>query len=154
MCVFALGKSVREKSAANEFKAFCEENKKNRVLFKYLVRIYTHCNMFISIYNIFFARPHEASSSSTALNVRRFSYLYNFFSFIMNRMKMKMNVCTIIYNYKVKSEEERQRKKMQEASFNNLNKQRVKHTFFIREKMCTKNILYSSVEIYMKKDQV
>lgn len=46
-------------------------------------------------------------------------------------------------------------KKMQEASFNNLNKQRVKHTFFLFAKKCAQKIvLYSSVEIYIKRSSM
>jgi len=134
VCVFALGKSVREKSAANEFKAFLwREWKKNRVLFKYLLRI--HIAICSFLYTIFFC---EAPRSIIIINnIERAEILlliriFFSFYFIMNRMKMKMNVCMIIYNYKVKSEKERQQK-MQEASFNNLNKQRVKHTFFSRK---------------------
>lgn len=115
VCVFALGKSVRKKSAANEFKAFFVKRMKKIAYYLNISSVYTLQYVHFFIQYFFLRGPtkhHHHQQHWTcgdSLTYTNIFYLF-FLSFIMNRMKMKINVCTIIYNYKVKSEKERQQK--------------------------------------------
>lgn len=109
--------------------------------------------MFISIYNFFCEAPRSIIiiNSIERAEILLLIRIFFFFHFILLWTEWKWKWMYVRLYTIIKSKaRKRGSKKMQEASFNNLNKQRVKHTFFSRKNVHKKYSLQFGWDLYKK----